>query len=89
MSVSCSNCGFAFENENHGRPCPKCGSHNRSITATEEIKSHELLKLRKKGAASTRHQHGCDQERISGERVGKNGQLVTIEQVVDQEQNVY
>lgn len=89
MSVSCLDCGFAFENADHSKPCPKCGSQNRSITATDEGKFHELAKLRKKGAASTKHKHRFDQEIMTGERIGKNGKLVTIQQVVDREQNAY
>ncbi|MGB8706970.1 MAG: hypothetical protein WCD72_03335 [Dehalococcoidia bacterium] len=89
MSVLCSDCGFDFENEDHTKACPKCGSRNRSITLTEEIKSHELLKLRKKGAASIKHKHRFDQEIVTGEKVGKDGKPVSIEQVVDREQDVY
>lgn len=89
MSILCSSCGFAFENQDHTNPCPKCGSRNRSITLTEEIKFHELLKLRKKGAAARKHKHRFDQEIVSGEKVGKDGKPVSIEQVVDREQDVY
>jgi hypothetical protein len=55
MSVSCLDCGFVFRNEDHNDPCPKCGSQNRHITASDEGKSHELLKLRKKGLNSKKH----------------------------------
>jgi predicted nucleic acid-binding Zn-ribbon protein len=85
MSVSCLNCGFLFENEDHNRPCPKCGSRNRSVTLTGEIKFHSRLKLRKKGLDSKKHKHRFDQEIISGERIGKDGKLVTIERFVDPE----
>lgn len=89
MPVSCLDCGFAFENEKRVKSCPKCGSHNRSIAVTEKIKSRELLKLGKKGAASGKHKHRFAQEIISGDRVGKDGKPITIEQIVDREQDVY
>jgi len=89
MPISCLECGFVFENEDHGKPCPKCGSHNRSITVTDEIKGHEGLKLGKKGSAPRKHKHRFDQEILSGEKVGKDGKPVTVEQVIDRERNVY
>lgn len=89
MSVSCLDCGFTLEREDHNRPCPKCGSHNRSITLTTEIKPHALLKLGKKGAKSKKHKHKFDQEIMAGNRIGKDGKLVSIEQVIDREQDVY
>jgi len=89
MSVSCLNCGFLFENEDHNRPCPKCSSRNRSVTLTGEIKPHGLLKLGKKGAKSKRHKHRFDQEIVTGEKTGRNGKLVNIERIVDREQDLY
>lgn len=85
MPVSCLDCGFVFENEKRVESCPQCGSQNRSITVTEKIRSHELLKLHKKGLDSKKHKHRFDQEIMSGERIGKDGKLVTIERFVDPE----
>mgnify|MGYP001077808769 CR=1 FL=1 len=89
MSISCSNCGFAFEKEDHTKPCPKCGSHNRNITLVEEIRSHELSKLGKKGPSSPKRRHKFDQEIVTGEKVGKDGKAVSIERIIDREQDVY
>jgi predicted nucleic acid-binding Zn-ribbon protein len=85
MSVSCLDCGFVFRKLENYNPCPKCGSQNRHITASDEGKSHELLKLGKKGLNSKKHKHKFDQEITSGERIGKDGKLLTIEQFVDRE----
>jgi len=89
MSVSCLDCGFAFEEEDYNKPCPKCGSRNRSITVTDQIKFHEVLKLGKKGATSRKHKHKFDEEITAGEKVGKDGKLVSIERVIDRERDVY
>ena len=89
MSVSCLNCGFTFENEDHNKPCPKCGSRNRGVTLTAEIKPHGLLKLGKKGAMSKKHKHKFDTEIVTGKKIGKDGKLVSIERVIEREQDVY
>lgn len=89
MSVSCLDCGFVFGNEDHNDPCPKCGSRNRSITLTEKITFHEVLKVGKKGAKSRKHKHKFDQEIIAGNRIGKDGKPVNIEQVIDREHDLY
>jgi CRISPR/Cas system-associated protein Cas5 (RAMP superfamily) len=89
MSISCLDCGFVFQKEDHNDPCLKCGSRNRSITLTGEIKPHGSLKAGKKGTASRKHKHRFDQEVTSGKRIGKDGKLVSIEQVIDREQDTY
>jgi len=89
VSISCLNCGFAFENKDHDGPCPKCGSRNRSVTLTGEIKPHGLLKLGKKGAKSKKHKRKFDEELVTGEKVGEDGKLVSIERIIDREQDVY
>ena len=88
MFVSCLNCGFAFESEDHNKPCPECGSRNRGISLAAEIKPHSFLKLGKKGT-SKKHGHKFDAEIITGKRVGKDGKLVNIEQIIDRDSDKY
>jgi len=89
MPIQCLECGFIFENEDRGKPCPKCGSHNRSVTVNEEGTFHELLELRKKGVSSSKRKHKFDQEIKTGEKIGKDGKLISLERVIDRERDVY
>jgi predicted nucleic acid-binding Zn-ribbon protein len=89
MTISCLDCGFVFNDNDHNNPCPKCGSHNRSLKLTDKITSYELLKLGKKGTNSRKHKHMFDQDILAGDRVGRDGKLISIKQIIDREHDTY
>jgi predicted nucleic acid-binding Zn-ribbon protein len=89
MSISCLDCGFVFADEAHNEACPRCGSRNRGVTLTAEIKPQGLLKLGKRGAMPKKHKHKFDKEVVTGKKIGKDGRLVSIERVIDREQDAY
>ena len=90
MSVKCANCGFTFKNnEEVGQPCPKCGSHDRSLHLHNEVKAHVLLKLKKKGATSKHKKGRPDYELEEGKKTGKDGKLVSIERIIDRDSDRY
>ena len=85
MSIQCADCGFAFENEESGKPCPKCGSLNRQLQSSDEGKGHEQAK-EKRYDSSNKHRHGSYYELHKGEDYStKEGDWVEKEVVFDRD----
>jgi len=90
MPAQCANCGFIFESTDEvGQPCPRCGSLDRRIHSHQDAKAHGFLKLKKKGASSKHKKARADYELQQGERIGKDGKLVSIERVIDRDSEHY
>jgi len=89
MAAQCANCGFIFESsEEVGQPCPKCGLLDRNIGVDDEGSAHEKLKEGRRDPAK-KHGHGNYYTLEKGERIGKDGKLVSIERVIDRDSDHY
>lgn len=62
---------------------------NYSITLTDEIHVHEMLGIKKASKKPFSKKHKFDSETIVGERIGKDGKLAYIHQVIDRTKNYY
>ncbi len=97
ISVQCSNCGFVFQNEDPKKPsserklCPKCGSQNRTVHLVfkETLELVERMKLKARKPTSTHKKRRPDYELEKGKKIGKDGNLVSIERIIDRDSNYY
>lgn len=62
---------------------------NYKITLTDEIHVYEMLGLKKASSKPFSKKHKFDSETIVGERIGKDGKLAYVHQVIDRTKNYY
>jgi hypothetical protein len=66
-----------------------CGHRHTEKTCQESLKIYGLTELKKKGEKNFSKNHDYEYEQITGERVGKNGILVSINRIIDRVKDFY
>jgi hypothetical protein len=66
-----------------------CGHKHFEITFNEKINLLEMFNVKKKGIIDFSKDHKFEYEETVGERIGKDGNIVFIHQVIDRINNFY
>lgn len=62
---------------------------NYKLNFTDEISVHDILGMKKASSKPFSKKHKFDIETIVGERIGKDGKLAYIHQIIDRTKNYY
>jgi len=66
-----------------------CGHRLFQVHIKETIKAHVMLGIKKKGLERFSEKHEFEEEVLSGERIGRDGKPVFINQIIDRGKNYY
>ena len=66
-----------------------CGHRLFQVHIKETIKAHVMLGIKKKGLERFSEKHEFEEEVLSGERIGRDGKPVFINQIIDRGRNYY
>lgn len=66
-----------------------CGHRLFQVTIEEKVKAYEMLGIKKRRQERFSKNHKFEYEALMGERVGRNGKSVFINQVIDRVKNYY
>ena len=93
--IYCTKCQAEVEIENETREGDKtttqlsCGHRIIAIKLVEKISLLEMLELKSKGKSNYSKNHKWKHEQIIGKRVGRDGKIAFIHQVIDRPSGYY